>query len=178
MRGCGGARLALARVCINSDAGQRQRVPRTLAPSRVRTSRTSRTPAPPHPRTVECPVAVSPGFLAFVLEQLEGLGNVTSRRMFGGAGLYRGDVFFAVLDNDTLFFKVNETTVGPYQQAGMSPFQPYPGKPETSFGYYQVPVGVLEDRDELVAWARTAVDVGRAKAGSRRRRNPRSRRRV
>lgn len=123
-------------------------------------------------------MAVSAGFLDFVLEQLEGLGSVTSRRMFGGAGLYCGDVFFAVLDDDTLFFKVNDATVGPYKKAGMGPFQPYPDKPETSFGYYQVPVGVLEDRDELVAWARAAVEVGLAKTGPRRRRNNRGRRSV
>ncbi len=125
-------------------------------------------------------MAVSAGFLTFVLEQLEQLGDVTSRRMFGGAGLYCGDVFFAVIDNDTLFFKVNEATVGPYKKAGMGPFQPYPDpdRPEVNFGYYQVPVGVLEDRDELVGWARAAVDVGRAKSGARRRRNSRGRRRV
>jgi DNA transformation protein len=116
-------------------------------------------------------MAVSDGFLSFVLEQLESLGDVTPRRMFGGAGLYAGAIFFAVLDNDTLFFKVDEATIGEYVEAGMPPFQPYPGKPETSFGYYQVPVRVLEDRDELAVWARRAVDVGRTT-----RRPPRRRR--
>jgi DNA transformation protein len=115
-------------------------------------------------------MAVSQGFLDFVLEQLEPLGDVTSRRMFGGAGLYSGDVFFAVLDTDTLFFKVDETTVDQFVDAGMPPWQPYPDKPETSPNYYQVPVSVLEDRDELVAWARRSVDVGRRRGTSRRRR--------
>jgi DNA transformation protein len=123
-------------------------------------------------------MAVTASFLEFVLEQLESLGNVTSRRMFGGVGLYSGDVFFAVLDNDTLFLKVDESTVGPYTKAGMGPFQPYPDKPATSFGYYQVPVRVLEDRDELAAWARTAVGVARAKAGARPKRNGRAQRPV
>ena len=104
-------------------------------------------------------MAVGNGFLEFVLEQLDGLGELTSRRMFGGAGLYARDVFFAVLDNDTLFFKVDETTVGAYKKARMPPFQPYPDRPETSFGYYQVPARVLEDAGELVVWARRAVDV-------------------
>jgi len=125
-------------------------------------------------------MTVSQGFLDFVLEQLEGLKGVTSKRMFGGAGLYAGDVFFAVLDNDTLFFKVDEDTVGAYRKAGMPPFQPYPGRPETSFGYYQVPARVLEDADELVAWARRAVAVGSAGRPARRRakRNSTARRRV
>ena len=115
-------------------------------------------------------MAVGDGFLSFVLEQLEPLGDVTPRRMFGSAGLYAGEIFFAVLDNDTLFLKVDEATVGPYVDAGMPPFQPYPGNPETSFGYYQVPVHVLEYRDELAVWARRAVEVGQRSASTRVRR--------
>jgi DNA transformation protein len=121
-------------------------------------------------------MAVSPGFLDFVLEQLESLGDVTARRMFGGAGLYAAEIFFAVIDDDTLFFKVDDSTKAVYLEAGMPPFQPYPDRPETSFRYYQVPVGVLEDRDELVAWARRAVEVGRTAGMSRTRRRTRTRR--
>lgn len=107
-------------------------------------------------------MAVSDGFIDFVLEQLEPLGNVSARRMFGGVGVYAGDVFFAVIDNDTLFLKVDETNVQSFVDAGMGPFRPYPDKPEASMSYYQVPAGVLEDRDELIIWGRRAVEVGRA----------------
>jgi DNA transformation protein len=124
-------------------------------------------------------MAVSQSFLEFVLEQLEPLGEVTARRMFGGAGLYRGDVFFAVVDGDTVFFKVDDASVGAYKTAGMRPWRPYPDKPATSAGYYQLPVTVLEDRDELARWAGRAVEVGRssrkAKAPRGRRRNARKR---
>ncbi len=121
-------------------------------------------------------MSVSAGFLSFVLEQLEPLGDVASRRMFGGVGLYAGDVFFAVIDNDTLFFKVDDTTVAPFLEAGMAPFQPYPdtpqkpGRSKTSASYYQVPVRVLEDGDALGVWAHRAVEVGRKTGSSRRRR--------
>lgn len=104
-------------------------------------------------------MAVSPSFLEFVLEQLSAVRHVTSRRMFGGVGLYSDDVFFAVLDNDTLFFKVDDTTRPRYVKRRMPPFMPIPGKPAMS-RYYQVPPGVLEDADELSAWAREAVSVG------------------
>jgi len=119
-------------------------------------------------------MAVSDSFLGFVLEQLEELGNVSARRMFGGVGLYSGDLFFAVLDNDTLFFKVDETNVTAFVDAGMGPFRPYPDKPEASMSYYQVPVSVLEDRDEIVAWAGRAVEVSRSARRSRPRRRSRS----
>ena len=41
-------------------------------------------------------------FERFVLDQLADLGPVTSRRMFGGVGLYCGDVFFGIIARDEL----------------------------------------------------------------------------
>jgi TfoX/Sxy family transcriptional regulator of competence genes len=39
----------------------------------------------------------------------------------------------------------------------MAAFRPYPDRPEVSMRYYEVPADVLEDRDDLVQWARRAV---------------------
>lgn len=108
-------------------------------------------------------MAVSESFLTFVLEQLEGLRQITSRGMFGGVGLYSGDQFFGLIDNDRLYFKVDESTVGDYIRAGMGAFRPDPKQPMT-MTYCEVPVAVLEDRDELAKWARDSI---RAAAGSR-----------
>ncbi len=112
-------------------------------------------------------MAVSPTFLEFVLEQLAGVPRLTSRRMFGGVGLYSDDLFFGLLDNDTLFLKVNDQTRPRYVRHGMPAFAPIPGKPPMQ-GYYQVPPGVLEDHDDLLAWAREAVGVGAAAPPKRR----------
>ena len=108
-------------------------------------------------------MAVSESFLTFVLEQLAAVCDVSSKRMFGGVGLYSIDTFFAILDNDTVFFKVDEVTVARYRRRKMPPFQPMPDKPPMT-GYYQVPVAVLEDRDAIAAWAAEAIEVGRRKA--------------
>lgn len=104
---------------------------------------------------------LSDGFLQFVLEQLGGLGAVSHRRMFGGAGLYAGGVFFGVLDDDQVFFRVDQASRPDYERAGSRPFAPIPGAAPMR-GYYAVPPDVLEDRDGLIAWARTAVRVGAA----------------
>ena len=104
---------------------------------------------------------VSAGFRAFVLDQLEGLGGVHARAMFGGLGLYADDLFFGLIDNDTLYLKVDDTNRGDYETAGMLPFKPYPDRPET-MSYYQVPAAVLEDAGALVAWARRACVVAAA----------------
>ena len=47
-------------------------------------------------------------FIAFVVEQLSGLGPVRAKRMFGGAGVYCDAVMFALISDDTLYFKADE----------------------------------------------------------------------
>jgi DNA transformation protein len=105
----------------------------------------------------------SRSFERFVLDQLTGLGEVTAKKMFGGIGLYCGDVFFGIIARDQLYLKVDDRTRPAYERAGMQPFKPYPGRP-TTMKYYAVPVGVLESAMELIEWARDAVA---AAAGSR-----------
>jgi DNA transformation protein len=105
------------------------------------------------------PVAVNNDYLQFVLEQLAGLGSTTSRRMFGGAGLYCGELFFGLIAEDTLYFRVNDRNRPDYQSRNMAQFRPYPDRPHVSMSYYAVPVDVLEDPEELVLWARRSVAV-------------------
>jgi DNA transformation protein and related proteins len=101
---------------------------------------------------------VSAAFKQFVLDQLEDLGDVHPRAMFGGCGLYSRGVFFAILAGDILYLKVDDETRGDYERAGSTAFKPFPDLPGT-MGYYAVPVSVLESAPELVEWARRAVRV-------------------
>ena len=105
---------------------------------------------------------VSSDYLSYVLEQLAGLPRVTSRRMFGGIGLYSDGLFFGLIDNDTLFFKVNDSNRGDYVARNMPAFRPFPDKPDLSMSYFAVPVDALEDRDELAVWARKSIAVAAA----------------
>lgn len=94
-------------------------------------------------------------FLTFVVDQLSQLKSVTSRRMFGGIGLYQATTFFAIIDEGRLYFVTDDGTRGEYVERGMAPFQYAPGK--LIHTYYEVPVDVLEDSDALNEWARAAV---------------------
>jgi DNA transformation protein len=102
------------------------------------------------------PLRVSDGFRQFVLDQLEPVGGVVPRSMFGGVGLYRDDVFFGIVAGDVLYLKVDDGNRADYEAAGARPFMPYP-KRSATMRYYAVPVGVLENPDELSAWARKAL---------------------
>ena len=72
-------------------------------------------------------MAVSQEYLRYVLEQLGGLGRITSRRMFGGAGIYCGGVFFDLVFEDQLYFKVGDADRAEYEERGMQRFEPYAG---------------------------------------------------
>jgi DNA transformation protein len=111
-------------------------------------------------------VPITDSFLQFVLEQLEPVGEITSKRMFGGVGVYSRDLFFALLDNDVLYLKVNDTNRADFEAAGSRPFQPY-GPGTGSMQYYEVPVRVLEDADELARWSAKAIAVARAKKSAK-----------
>ena len=92
--------------------------------------------------------------------------------MFGGGGLYWEGAFFAVIDDDTVFFNVDAQTRPAFEAAGSGPFDPFKnGKPMR--GYYELPPEILEDRDQLSAWRTTAVAVAR-RVPSAERRVPRS----
>jgi DNA transformation protein len=122
-------------------------------------------------------VAVSSEFQSYVLEQLSGLGRVSARRMFGGVGLYHDDLFFAIIDDDTLYLKVDESNRSDYVSRGMKPFCPYPDKPEIQMsGYYTVPADVLEETTELALWARRSCQASLAAAARKRRKTPASKR--
>jgi len=108
-------------------------------------------------------MAVSDDYRDFVLEQLAPAGRVTPRAMFGGVGLYLDGLFFALIDDDTLYFKTDDSNRARFEQAGSRPFCPFPDRPDQAMAYWQVTAEVLEDADELAAWAREALAVALAK---------------
>jgi DNA transformation protein len=107
------------------------------------------------PRTPRS-LSVTDSFRSFVLAQLEELGDVTARSMFGGVGLYHRGVFFGIIARDTVYLKVGDANRADYNRVKAKPFQPYPGRPGT-MKYYAVPIGVLESAAELAVWARKAI---------------------
>lgn len=103
-------------------------------------------------------MSISEEYIQFVLGQLECIGQVTARKMFGGAGLYLDGKMFALIANDVLYFKADHTNKDDYDNVGMGPFRPFAAKPQT-MSYYEVPIDVLENREELKTWAEKAYAV-------------------
>jgi DNA transformation protein and related proteins len=109
-------------------------------------------------------LASSDAFEAFVLDQLEGIGDLVSRKMFGGVGLYASGYFFGIIARDVLYLKVDAENLREFEDAGSRMFKPYPNRPGT-MKYYEVPVGVLESAPDLVRWARESIRAAERASG-------------
>jgi DNA transformation protein len=103
-------------------------------------------------------VAVSAEFSAHVLDLFAGLGPVDIRRMFGGAGIYRGDAMFALIYEDGLIYMRGDDELGPDYEAEGCEQWVYEGKGKpVAMPYWRLPESALDDPDEAVDWARRSL---------------------
>jgi DNA transformation protein and related proteins len=111
-------------------------------------------------------MALSQSYREFVLEQLGRVTPVTGKSMFGGVGIYAQGLFFALIAENRLYFKVDDATRSDFEQRGMEPFRPF-GE-DSAMGYYEVPADVVEDLSQLGPWTAKAIDVAAAAAKNKR----------
>ncbi len=105
--------------------------------------------------------------IAHAQELLEGLGPISARKMFGGAGLYRGGVIFAVIVKGEVMVKADAKSplgaalIEDLEAAGAERWT-YEGKKGlTGMPYWRLPDSALDDPDEATRWAeRSLVALG------------------
>lgn len=98
-------------------------------------------------------------FVVFVLEQMASLGEVRARAMFGGHGIYHGDIFFAIIVDDRLYFKADAVTSREFSARGLSPFTYVARGKTVTLHYYEAPPEVFEEAQAMRRWAQQAVGV-------------------
>lgn len=86
-----------------------------------------------------------------------------SPRFFSGAGLSRNGIQFAFVIRGTVYFRTDAESRPAYEALGAAPFS-YAGRTGevTIQAYYEVPVDVLDDQDELNRWAARAYQAAAA----------------
>jgi len=101
-------------------------------------------------------------FKDFVFDQLRGLPELRAKAMFGAYGLYQAGRFFAILDEGRAYFRTSDQSRAAYVDRGMKPFT-YEMKGRTiTMGYYEVPPEILENAEQLILWAKQAIDIANA----------------
>lgn len=109
-------------------------------------------------------MAVSGEYKAFVKEVLEPLGEIRIRNMFGGAGVYYRDLMFGLIASETLHFKADDINKGAFKEEGMTQFlyeaPPKDGKEgrKISMSYWEIPDRLYDEPDELIEWAKAAIE--------------------
>ncbi|MHA1600029.1 MAG: TfoX/Sxy family protein [Alphaproteobacteria bacterium] len=107
-------------------------------------------------------------FVDFITEQLAPMGPLAAGRFFGGHAFKSGDVQFAMIMGNTLYLRVDDKTRPAFEDRGAQPFS-Y-GKKTRLVAVktnYAAPEELLDEPDELVVWARRALDAAiRSPTGS------------
>ena len=94
-------------------------------------------------------------FLPYVLELLAPQDGISARAMFGGHGIYRNGVMFALIASDTLYLKVDATNQADFEHAGSRPFV-YQSKNRAKpvqMSYWEAPPAALERSEVMCQWA-------------------------
>lgn len=115
-------------------------------------------------------MSASEGFVELLKHCMQGLGPVSVRRMFGGAGVYADGVMFGLIADDTLYLKADDKTKRVYVSEGLGPFVYEGGGRTVAMSYWRIPERLLDDPDEMVSWARTALGVAQRAAVAKSRR--------
>lgn len=106
-------------------------------------------------------------FEAFVQDQMQGVGPVYAKRMFGGAGLFLNDLMIALIAGNSLYLKVDGQTRSLFECQGLQPFIfERKGKP-VAMSYFEAPEEVLEDADAMNRWVSEAYAAALRSAGKR-----------
>ena len=97
----------------------------------------------------------SDSFLDFILEQLASMYGLRCKRMFGGHGLYSGEQFFGIVYDGRLYFKTHPDTLPDYLSRHAAVFAP--SEKQVLKNYREIPADILEDAEQLNAWAKKAA---------------------
>jgi DNA transformation protein len=97
-----------------------------------------------------------------ILSALAAVRPITSKKMFGGIGIYGDGVFFAVIDNDRLYFKVDGESQADYEPYHAEQWIIEGDKPQP-MPYRELPAAVLAEPDLLGTFIESAITVSQRK---------------
>ena len=92
-------------------------------------------------------------FAEFVLEQMADIPGIGKRAMFGGFGIYRDGLMFALIADEQLYFKASDHLADDFTALGLQPLLYESRGKAVSLKYYQAPESVFEQSEQMLLWA-------------------------
>ena len=108
-------------------------------------------------------MGVPDSFRDRVMTDLEPLGDIRARAMFGGYGIFEDGDMFGLMSGSVLFFKVGEGNRAAFEAVGSEQFSGMP--------YFRVPDSVMAEAGLLQEWTHAAIEVTHATARKRKRKS-------
>ncbi len=108
-------------------------------------------------------MSISDEFVEYVIGQFSEWGEVSARKMFGGAGLYREGVMFGLIADDVAYLKVDDSNRKDFERAGAGPFTFVEKGKTITMSYYEIPADVLENPSVLAEWSQRSFNIAKQK---------------
>ena len=88
--------------------------------------------------------------------------------MFGGHGVFRDELMFGLVVDDTLYLKADKESRAMFESVGLPPFEYTRKGRRIALSYYPAPEEAMENPLTLAEWARPAFDAAlRARRGDK-----------
>lgn len=99
-------------------------------------------------------MSIGAEFLEHTKDLFAPFAAVQVKRMFGGAGIFRDGLMFAIATGDVIYLKVDAETEAAFKDAGCEAFSYGTRKgTRTSLNYFTLPDEAQDDPDALKRWA-------------------------
>jgi DNA transformation protein and related proteins len=97
------------------------------------------------------------GLSAWVRDAFAPLGQVSVRRMFGGAGVSIDGLMIALIADGELFLKVDALSKSAFIAEGLGPFVYHKDGKPYAMSYYQAPDIIFDDPEQARHWGALAL---------------------
>lgn len=97
-------------------------------------------------------------FVNYIMELMEPFEDVNIKSMFGGYGIFKNGLMFAIVANDALYFKVDAFNKFEFDRLELGPFMYAKGKKPTAMSYHRAPEEVFDSSDNMLLWAKLGFD--------------------
>lgn len=106
-------------------------------------------------------MAVGAEYRSYIEDLFQPFPGIGFRPMFGGLGIFRDGLMFALVAYEQLYFKIDAETEATFANAGAEPFE-YDGKAKTvRLGYWTAPDDAMDDADAFRDWAELGMAAAR-----------------
>lgn len=98
-------------------------------------------------------------FIDYLKDLFSVVPGTSIRKMFGGVGIFRHGIMFAVsLDDGRIAFKADDQTIPEFEQENCSQWVYEKAKKRISMGYWYVPEFIVDDMEMFEEWALKAFE--------------------